>query len=100
MLLSRPLGRNTPPIAYLGDTVTDVITIQRARNRHPTQKFISFAVAPPHLHKKNYVASRESYERELKKAGADKILNSTTAILDYLDMMTKFNFPNSSLHIS
>ncbi len=83
-IFSQPLGGNNPPITYLGDTVADVLTIQNAREKIPTQKFVSFAVAPPHLHKKENQVAREFYENELKEAGADKILNSTTAILDHL----------------
>ena len=83
-LLSEPLGENAPPISYLGDTVADVITIQRARKKYPNQKFISFAVAPPHLHRKENLSERKSYEEKLKNAGADEILNSTNDIIEFL----------------
>ncbi len=83
-LLSEPLGKNAPPIAYLGDTVADVLTIQRARKKIPDQKFVSFAIAPPHLHSKEEILNRKSYEYQLKNAGADAILKSTNDVLDLI----------------
>lgn len=80
-LYSEPLGLGMPPISYLGDTVADVLTIQRARAECPKQKFISLAVAPPHLHNKKSLSDRKAYEQRLKDAGADTILQSTSEIL-------------------
>ncbi len=82
-LLSKPLGFGVQPITYLGDTVADVITIQKARVKFPQQRFISLGVAPPHLHKKGKLEERKAYEKKLKDAGADKILKSTNKILEY-----------------
>ena len=83
-LLSKPLGKGTPPIAYVGDTVADVLTIGRARKKCPNQRFTSFAVAPPHLHKKANIKERTVYEYQLKKAGADEILLSTHDIIKHI----------------
>ena len=43
------LGPAAPPVAYLGDTVADVETVMRARRQMPDQRWLSLAVAPPHL---------------------------------------------------
>lgn len=67
-LLSKDLGPNTVPIGYIGDTVADVLTIQRAREEIPTQKFLSFAVVPPHLHKPENSSFKMIYERQLKRS--------------------------------
>tara|TARA_Y100001968_G_scaffold327409_1_gene372419 strand:+ start:2500 stop:3288 length:789 start_codon:yes stop_codon:yes gene_type:complete len=86
-LAGRSLGKGVPPIAYLGDTVADILTIKNAQESIPNQTFISFAVSPPHLHKKNQKANREIYEKTLKEAGADKIIPSTKDLIKEL-----FNF--------
>ena len=83
-LAETSLGAEVSPVGYLWDTVADVLTIKKARERCPTQKFISFAVSPPHLHGKAQLSARESYENHLKNAGADVILNTTSEILDHI----------------
>ena len=79
-ILNNDLGFNSPPIAYVGDTVADIQTVINARNIIPTQKFISIAVAPPHLHLKSCISKRKLYESNLKRAGADVVINSTSDI--------------------
>lgn len=83
-LLSQPLGQNSPPITYLGDTVTDVETIQRARRLIPKQTFTSLAVIPPHLNDRVFFNEKLIYEKQLKRAGADEVLNSTSELISYL----------------
>ncbi|AAQ00638.1 MULTISPECIES: TIGR01548 family HAD-type hydrolase [Prochlorococcus] len=83
-LLSQPLGKSIPPIAYLGDTVADVHTIRNARKQFPDQKFISMAVAPPHLQTKEKLLDRKNYESQLRDAGADEILESTNNIFEHI----------------
>ena len=75
-LSEKPLGFSNPPIAYIGDTVADVKTVINARIKIPDQKFISLAIAPPHLHVDSSREKRLRYEAELKKAGADLIIKS------------------------
>ena len=75
-LSKKPLGFSNPPIAYIGDTVADVKTVINARIKIPDQKFISLAIAPPHLHVDSSREKRLRYEAELKKAGADLIIKS------------------------
>ena len=79
-----PLGDGAPPIAYLGDTVADVQTVIQARERLPQQRFISLAVAPPHLHGDDAAASRSRYEQQLLRAGADAVLPNTSLAINHL----------------
>ena len=72
------------PIAYLGDTVADVLTVKNAQKEFPKQKFISFAIAPPHLQKKSKSYLRATYENKLKKSGADFIVNKTADVIDFI----------------
>ncbi len=76
------VGAGGPPVAYLGDTVADVLTVLNARQACPQQRFIALAVAPPHLH--DDPAARAAYEAKLRDAGADRVLSSTTAALEAL----------------
>ncbi len=84
-LLNQPFSATTPPVAYLGDTVADVQTVVRARAQYPEQRFVSLAVVPPHLQTPQHVAARGQYEHQLRAAGADVILSSTEAALEWVD---------------
>ena len=75
-LLGDKLGSSNIPIAYVGDTIADINTVTNARKELPSQKFISFGIAPPHLHLKSLLKERNAYEKNLQNAGADLILNS------------------------
>ncbi|WP_320663842.1 TIGR01548 family HAD-type hydrolase [Prochlorococcus sp. MIT 1223] len=80
-LAGTELGDGVPPVIYLGDTVADVLTIKNAQLKVPSQKFISFAISPPHLHKKGTIKERSIYEENLKKAGADKVILNISEII-------------------
>jgi HAD superfamily phosphatase len=80
-----PLGATAAPVAYLGDTVADVLTVQRARQVQPEQRFLSLAVAPPHLHSPAAGERRGRYEAQLLEAGADAVIPSTAAVLAGLE---------------
>ena len=75
-LSETPLGCYNHPIAYIGDTVADVKTVLNARIRIPKQKFLSLAIAPPHLYKNSNKEERQSYEIKLREAGTDMIIKS------------------------
>ena len=75
-LIGNKFGESNIPIAYVGDTIADVYTVINARKEIPSQKFISIGLAPPHLHLKSRLKERNSYEINLRNAGADLILNS------------------------
>ena len=75
-LLGDKLGSSSIPIAYVGDTIADINTVMNAKKEIPSQKFISFGIAPPHLHSKSRLNERNTYEKNLEDAGADLILKS------------------------
>ena len=85
-LAGESLGAGAAPVIYLGDTVADVLTVQRARAQCPAQcpaqRFLSFAVAPPHLH--SQPEARATYEARLREAGADVVIPSTANLLESL----------------
>jgi len=68
-------------VAYLGDTVADVQTILNARIQRPDRHWISLAVSPPHLLPGS--EERSVYEQQLMAAGADLVLSSTEAALQW-----------------
>ena len=65
-------------IAYIGDTVADVHTVLKARERRPELPWRSFAVAPPHI------TDVSAYHRQLQDAGADRIVGATRDMLPML----------------
>ncbi|MCX5939652.1 MAG: TIGR01548 family HAD-type hydrolase [Cyanobium sp. LacPavin_0818_WC50_MAG_67_9] len=79
------LGASASPVAYLGDTVADVLTVQRARAECPDQRFLSLAVAPPHLH--GHPEARASYEAKLLEAGADAVIPATGTVQQRLELL-------------
>ena len=81
-LLGDKLGPSNIPIAYVGDTIADVQTVINARKKIPSQKFISIGIAPPHLNLKSRLKERNLYEKNLKNAGADIILDSINDLTD------------------
>ena len=83
--LAKALGADTEEaqVAYLGDTVADVQTVVQARKRWPEQQFVSLAVVPPHLQSEEQAPARTIYEQQLMEAGADLVLNSTAALLNW-----------------
>jgi len=83
--LSGGLGAGNRPVAYLGDTVADVLTVQRARQQQSEQAFLSLAVAPPHLQAPEAADRRSRYEAQLLEAGADAVIPNTTAVLTALE---------------
>ncbi|MFO7630041.1 MAG: TIGR01548 family HAD-type hydrolase [Prochlorococcaceae cyanobacterium] len=84
-LLGTDLGPGAAPVAYLGDTVADVLTVQRARQQHPQQALFSLAVAPPHLQAPGAEGRRSHYEAQLKAAGADRVIPATALALAALE---------------
>ena len=62
--------------------MADVLTVQRARGQCPAQRFLSLAVAPPHLHREP--ERRAAYEAKLLEAGADAVIPSTANLLELL----------------
>jgi len=85
--LAGPLGPEAPPVAYLGDTVADVLTVQRARQAAPDQRFLAFGVAPPHLQVTGAAACRATYEAQLRQAGADAVISATPRVLAALETL-------------
>ena len=81
-LIGDKLGESNIPIAYVGDTIADINTVINARKEIPSQKFISIGIAPPHLHFNSRLKERDSYEKNLRNAGADLILNSIYDLKD------------------
>jgi len=85
--LAGPLGPEAPPVAYLGDTVADVLTVLRARQRVPGQRFLALGVAPPHLQRAGAAARRAPYEAQLRRAGADAVITATATVLEELEKL-------------
>ncbi len=64
------------PVIYLGDTVADITTIVKAKQKQPDREFIAIGVLPPHINYDNRV--RDKYRRQLFKAGATNVVNTVS----------------------
>ena len=56
------------PVIYVGDTVADMYTVEKAKNLEPQRNWIGVGVLPPHVQQTS--ERREAYEQLLKDAGA------------------------------
>ncbi|MHC5830215.1 MAG: HAD-IA family hydrolase, partial [Nostoc sp.] len=58
----------TSIIVYVGDTVADMYTVEKARDLNPDRTWIGVGVLPPHV--QETAARRDAYSETLQKAGA------------------------------
>ncbi len=56
------------PVIYVGDTVADMYTVEKARTLHPGRAWIGVGILPPHV--QETAERRDAYEEALKEAGA------------------------------
>jgi HAD superfamily phosphatase len=56
------------PVIYVGDTVADMYTVQKAKTLHPGRAWIGVGVLPPHV--QETPERSDAYEEILKEAGA------------------------------
>ncbi len=55
-------------VIYVGDTVADMYTVEKARTLHPGRAWIGVGILPPHV--QETAERRDAYEEALKEAGA------------------------------
>lgn len=59
------------PVLYVGDTVADMYTVQRAREHESTRSWVAVGVLPPHVQVTE--ERSQEYASTLEKAGADVV---------------------------
>jgi HAD superfamily phosphatase len=62
---------NTTPVIYVGDTVADMLTIQKAKVLAPERTWLAIGILPPHM--QNYAGNSKEYQSKLEKAGASLV---------------------------
>lgn len=65
----------TKPVIYIGDTVADMYTVEKAKEQKPDRTWIGVGVLPPHVHSVQG-DRRDAYIQNLAKAGAAVVLNN------------------------
>ncbi len=65
---------NSPPVIYVGDTVADMYTVEKAQENQPNRTWIGVGVLPPHV--QETAQKRDAYTESLKKAGATIVLSN------------------------
>jgi HAD superfamily phosphatase len=62
------------PVLYVGDTVADMLTVERARQHQPERDWRAIGVLPPHVQE---TAERKlGYTQTLQEAGADVVFEN------------------------
>lgn len=61
-------GVDVAPVIYVGDTVADIYTVEKAKVSAPGRTWIGVGVLPPHVQETS--ERREAYDQLLKDAGA------------------------------
>ncbi|MBF2007575.1 MAG: TIGR01548 family HAD-type hydrolase [Chlorogloeopsis fritschii C42_A2020_084] len=64
----------TSTVVYVGDTVADMYTVEKARSRWSDRTWIGVGVLPPHV--QETAARRDAYAQTLRQAGAAIVLNN------------------------
>ncbi|MEO0687762.1 MAG: TIGR01548 family HAD-type hydrolase, partial [Cyanobacteria bacterium J06649_11] len=70
---------NLTPVVYVGDTVADMYTVQKAREIKPNCTWIGVGVLPPHV--QETAQKSEAYTELLKKAGAAIVLSNVQELI-------------------
>ncbi len=77
------------PVVYIGDTVGDMYTVEKARSRFPQRTWIGVGVLPPHVQITEQ--RRSDYTKTLMKAGATRVFSNvqelTPAEIDRLVLL-------------
>jgi HAD superfamily phosphatase len=64
----------TSTVVYVGDTVADMYTVEKARSLQRDRTWIGVGVLPPHV--QETAARRDAYAQTLRQAGAAIVLNN------------------------
>jgi HAD superfamily phosphatase len=68
------------PVLYVGDTVADMYTVERARQMQPDRRWIAVGILPPHVQETSdplRVSQRQSaYAESLQQAGAEVVFTN------------------------
>lgn len=70
--------RSMLPVIYVGDTVADMYTIERAKQLRPGRSWLGVGVLPPHV--QDSEARCSAYTESLKKAGAIAVFRNVEAL--------------------
>lgn len=81
LLETRDRLASTTPVVYVGDTVADLQTIQKARQQQPSRHWIGVGVLPPHAQGSSDYA--EAYTAKLQAAGGKVVLNHVEQLLPH-----------------
>jgi HAD superfamily phosphatase len=66
------------PVLYVGDTVADMYTVQRARQQSRDREWIAVGILPPHV--QETATTQKAYIETLEKAGAQAVLKNVEGL--------------------
>jgi HAD superfamily phosphatase len=86
--LEKLAGVGPLPVFYVGDTVADMYTVQRARQQEGDRPWIAVGVLPPHV--QETTSRRQEYTTTLQQAGADIVyLNAQELTPEQINTLLK-----------
>ncbi|MBW4632149.1 MAG: TIGR01548 family HAD-type hydrolase [Iphinoe sp. HA4291-MV1] len=72
--LSNKIIDKSTPVVYVGDTVADMYTVEKARLEESSRTWIGVGILPPHV--QQIVARRDAYAEKLITAGASMVFGN------------------------
>jgi HAD superfamily phosphatase len=76
---NQPEASQTTPVVYVGDTVADMQTVERAKRLKPDRQWVGVGILPPHAQKP--LEYRETYIAGLMAAGAAIVLDNVEELI-------------------
>ena len=71
---SEIFNSDNAPIIYVGDTIADIYTVNKAREQKPNINWIAVGVLPPHV--LSCSDTKQNYTNKLKSAGAKIVIDN------------------------
>jgi HAD superfamily phosphatase len=72
-------GSGDVPVVYVGDTVADMQTVQKARLQQPGRAWIGVGILPPHAQQSQDY--QQTYEAQLQASGAAIVFNNVEQLV-------------------
>ncbi|MGB3405679.1 MAG: TIGR01548 family HAD-type hydrolase [Microcoleaceae cyanobacterium] len=73
-LIQQHQADENTPVIYIGDTVADLYTVEKAKQQQPSRHWIGVGVLPPHVQANE--SRCQAYSANLQKAGAQLVLSN------------------------
>ena len=91
-LKTKNVESNDRSIFYIGDTVSDTLTVMNAKKELCEERIISIGIIPPHLQKTDCLNRKKKYTEILIKSGSEIIIDSLNDLFDEINKFAENSF--------